>query len=51
MKKLLIALLIIFGAFIGVVTLMEALMLLAPEWMGRTSGLLFMQGLQKATLT
>ena len=50
MKKLLIALLIIFGAFIGVVTLMEALMLLAPEWMGSTSGLLFMQGLQTILL-
>lgn len=50
MKKLLIALLIIFGAFIGVMTLMGALIALAPEWTNSIEGLLFMQGLQTIVL-
>ena len=50
MKKLLIALLIIFGAFIGLVVLMGALALLAPEWSNSTGGLLFMQGFQTIVL-
>ena len=50
MKKLLIALLIIFSAFVGVVILMEALIIIAPEWATSTSGLLFMQGVQTILL-
>ena len=50
MKKLLIALLIIFGAFIGVMTLMGALIALAPKWTNSIEGLLFMQGLQTIVL-
>lgn len=50
MKKLLIALLLIFGAFIGLVVLMGALMVLAPEWSNSTEGLLFMQGVQTIVL-
>lgn len=50
MKKLLIALLIIFGAFIGVMALMGALIALAPEWTNSLEGLLFMQGLQTIVL-
>lgn len=50
MKKLLIALLLIFGAFIGLVVLMGGLMALAPEWANSTAGLLFMQGFQTIVL-
>ncbi len=50
MKKLLIALLLIFGAFIGLVVLMGALALLAPEWANSTAGLLTMQGVQTVVL-
>lgn len=50
MKKLFIALLLIFGAFIGLVVLMGALALLAPEWSNSTGGLLFMQGFQTIVL-
>ena len=50
MKKLLIALLLIFGAFIGLVVLMGALMVLAPEWSNSTEGLLFIQGVQTIVL-
>ena len=50
MKKLLIALLLIFGAFIGLVVLMGALMVLAPEWSNSIEGLLFMQGVQTIML-
>lgn len=50
MKKLLIALLLIFGAFIGLVVLMGALMVLAPEWSNSTEGLLFIQGFQTIVL-
>ena len=50
MKKLLIALLLIFGAFIGLVVLMGALALLAPEWANSTAGLLTMQGVQTIVL-
>lgn len=50
MKKLLSALLLIFGAFIGLVMLMRALMFLCPEWSGSTEGLLFMQGFQTIVL-
>ena len=50
MKKLLIALLIIFGAFIGVMALMGALIALAQEWTNSLEGLLFMQGLQTIVL-
>ena len=50
MKKLLIALFIIFGAFIGVMALMGALIALAPEWTNSIEGLLFMQGLQTIVL-
>ena len=50
MKKLLIALLLIFGAFIGLVVLMGALSILAPEWSNSTGGLLFMQGVQTIVL-
>ena len=50
MKKLLIALLIIFSAFIGVMALMGALIAFAPAWMASTGGLLFMQGLQTILL-
>lgn len=50
MKKLLIALLLIFGAFIGLVVLMGVLMALAPEWANSTAGLLFMQGFQTIVL-
>ena len=50
MKKLFIALLLIFGAFIGLVVLMGVLALLAPEWSNSTGGLLFMQGFQTIVL-
>ena len=50
MKKLLVALLLIFGAFIGLVVLMGALSILAPEWSNSTGGLLFMQGVQTIVL-
>ena len=50
MKKLLVALLIIFSAFIGLMALMGALVLLAPEWSNSTGGLLFMQGFQTIVL-
>ena len=50
MKKLLIALLLIFGAFIGLIALMGALALLAPEWANSTAGLLTMQGVQTVVL-
>ena len=50
MKKLLIALLLIFGAFIGLVVLMGVLMVLAPEWANSTGGLLFIQGFQTIVL-
>lgn len=50
MRKLLIALLLIFGAFIGLVVLMGALSILAPEWSNSTGGLLFMQGVQTIVL-
>ena len=50
MKKLLVALLLIFGAFIGLVVLMGALSILAPEWSNSTVGLLFMQGVQTIVL-
>ena len=50
MKKLLVALLLIFGAFIGLVVLMGALAILAPEWSNSTGGLLFMQGVQTIVL-
>ena len=50
MKKLLIALLLIFGAFIGLIVLMGALVLLSPEWANSTIGLLTMQGVQTIVL-
>lgn len=50
MKKLLIALLLIFGAFIGLIVLMGALALLAPKWANSTVGLLTMQGVQTIVL-
>ena len=50
MKKLLVALLLIFGAFIGLVVLMGALALLAPKWANSTAGLLTMQGVQTIVL-
>ena len=50
MKKLFIALLLVFGAFIGLVVLMGVLMVLAPEWSNSTEGLLFMQGFQTIVL-
>ena len=50
MKKLLIALLLIFGAFVGLVVLMGVLMVLAPEWSNSTAGLLFIQGFQTVVL-
>ena len=50
MKKLLIALLLIFGAFVGLIVLMGALALLAPAWSSSTEGLLFMQGFQTIAL-
>lgn len=50
MKKLLIALLVIFSAFVGVMTLMGALIALAPKWTNSIEGLLFMQGLQTIVL-
>ena len=50
MKKLLIALLLIFGAFIGLIVLMGALVLLSPEWANSTIGLLIMQGVQTIVL-
>ncbi len=50
MKKLLVALLLIFGAFIGLVVLMGVLMVLAPEWSNSTEGLLFIQGFQTIVL-
>ena len=50
MKKLLVALLLIFGAFIGLIVLMGALAFLVPEWSGSTEGLLFMQGFQTIVL-
>lgn len=50
MKKLLVALLIIFSAFIGLMALMGALVLLAPEWSNSTGGLLLMQGFQTIVL-
>ena len=50
MKKLLIALLLIFGAFVGLIVLMGALALLAPAWSSSTKGLLFMQGFQTIAL-
>ena len=50
MKSLFISLLLIFGAFIGLLVLMGALALLAPEWANSTAGLLFMQGFQTIVL-
>ena len=50
MKKLVIALLLIFGAFIGLIVLMGALALLAPKWANSTVGLLTMQGVQTIVL-
>ena len=50
MKKLFIALLLVFGAFIGLVVLMGVLMVLAPEWANSTGGLLFIQGFQTIVL-
>ena len=50
MKKLLIALLLIFSAFVGLVVLMGALALLAPTWSDSVNGLLFMQGFQTIVL-
>jgi membrane protease YdiL (CAAX protease family) len=50
MKKLLIALLLIFSAFVGLIVLMGALALLAPAWSSSTEGLLFMQGFQTIVL-
>ena len=50
MKKLLVALLLIFSAFIGLVALMGAFALLAPEWANTTAGLLTMQGVQTIVL-
>ena len=50
MKKLLIALLFIFGAFIGLIALMGALALFLPEWAKSTSGLLVVQGVQTIVL-
>ena len=50
MKKLLVALLLIFSAFIGLVVLMGALALLAPKWANSTAGLLTMQGVQTIVL-
>ena len=50
MKKLLVALLLIFGAFIGLIVLMGALALLAPKWANSTAGLLTMQGVQTIVL-
>ena len=50
MKKLLIALLLIFSAFVGLIVLMGALALLAPSWSSSTEGLLFMQGFQTIAL-
>ena len=50
MKKLLSALLLIFGAFIGLIVLMGALAFLVPEWTNSTGGLLFMQGFQTIVL-
>ncbi len=50
MKKLLIALLLIFGAFVGLVVLMGVLMVLAPEWSNSIAGLLFIQGFQTVVL-
>ena len=50
MKKLLIALLLIFSAFVGLIVLMGALALLAPAWSSSTEGLLFMQGFQTIAL-
>ena len=50
MKKLLSALLLIFGAFIGLIVLMGALAFLVPEWTNSTGGLLFMHGFQTIVL-
>ena len=50
MKKLLIALLLIFSAFVSMLILMRALMVLSPEWANSTNGLLFMQGVQTIVL-
>ena len=50
MKKLLIALLLIFGVFVGLVFLMGVMMAVAPEWSASTDGLLFMQGFQTIVL-
>ena len=50
MKKLLIALLLIFSAFVGLVVLMGALALLSPTWSNSVNGLLFMQGFQTIVL-
>lgn len=50
MKKLLIALLLIFGAFIGLIVLMVALTLISPEWANSTAGLLTLQGVQTVVL-
>ena len=50
MKKLLVALLLIFSAFIGLIVLMGALALLAPKWANSTAGLLTMQGVQTIVL-
>ena len=50
MKKLLIALLLIFSAFVGLIVLMGALALLTPAWSSSTEGLLFMQGFQTIAL-
>ena len=50
MKKLLIALLLIFSAFVSMLILMRALMVLSPGWANSTNGLLFMQGVQTIVL-
>ena len=50
MKKLLIALLLIFSAFVSMLILMGALMVLSPEWANSANGLLFMQGVQTIVL-
>ena len=50
MKKLLIALLLIFSAFVSMLILMRALMVLSPEWANSTNGLRFMQGVQTIVL-
>lgn len=50
MKKLLVGLLIMFGAFVGVVALMGVLMVVAPEWSNSVGGLLTIQGVHTILL-